>query len=142
MKSTILFRILAFVFLLFAIGHTMGFLTFKPPTPEGSQVQASMDSVHFFSQGKTFSYGDWYRGFGLTATASMLFEAALAWILGGMARRKSPDVTVLGSAFFVWQLPGIVLAWMYFPIPAIVLSALVAVLIAVATWVAPRPASA
>jgi len=141
MKATILFRITAFVFHLFAAGHTFGFLSFKPPTPEGLAVIHAMDSVQFVAQGKAFTYGGWYRGFGLTATVSMLFESFLAWQLGAMARRGSSEVTVLGWGFFVWQLPGLVLSLIYFGVAPMVLSALVAVLIAAATWLSPKPAA-
>jgi len=136
MKPTILFRITAVMFLLFAIGHTFGFLTFKPPTQEGLAVRDAMNNVHFEEQGKIFSYGGFYRGFGLSATASMLFEAFLAWYLGTMARRNSREATAIGWAFFVQQLFGLVLSWFYFGIAPMVLSAIVAVLIGAATGLA------
>jgi hypothetical protein len=136
MKATLLFRITAIMFLVFTAGHTFGFLSFKPPTPEGMAVRDAMDHVHFQDGGADYSYGGFYRGFGLSATASMLFEAFLAWYLGSMAKRKSPEVRVIGWAFFAWQLPGLILSWMYFGPPPLVLSGLVAALIGVATWMA------
>lgn len=105
MKAAILFRITAFVFVLFAAGHTFGFLNFKPPTQDGLAVRDSMDRVHFQVGGKSFSYGGFYRGFGLTATAAMLFQAFLAWHLGSMASRGSADAKVFGWALFAWQIP-------------------------------------
>lgn len=136
MKATILFRITAGLFILFAIGHTFGFLSFKAPTQEGQAVLESMNNVHFEMDGKIFSYGGFYRGFGLSATASMLFEAFLAWYLGSMARRGSPEVKAIGWAFFLWQIVGLVLSWMYFGIPPMILSVLVAGLIGAGTWLA------
>jgi len=136
MKSTILFRITAVLFVIFALGHTFGFLSFKAPTQEGIAVLESMNTVHFEVGHKIFSYGGWYRGFGLSATASMLFEAFFAWYLGGMAKRGRPEVKVLGWAFFAWQLPAVALAWIYFGLPPMVLSILVTVLIATATALA------
>ena len=136
MKAAILFRITAVLFLLFAAGHTFGFLSFKAPTQEAQAVYESMNNVHFTEEGKIFSYGGWYRGFGLSATAGMIFEAFLAWYLGRMARRGAPEVKTLGWALFIWQLPGLVLAWIYFGIEPMILSALVTVLIAIATILA------
>jgi hypothetical protein len=136
MKAAVLFRITAVVFLVFAAGHTFGFLSFKPASQEGLAVREAMNDVHFEVHGKIYSYGGWYRGFGLTATASMLFEAFLAWYLGSMAKRGSRDVAVLAWAFFTWQLPGLMLAWLYFGVAPMVLSALVALLIACSTWLA------
>jgi hypothetical protein len=134
MKPAILFRIAAAFFVLFAAGHTFGFLSFKPPTREALAVRNSMDSVQFEVQGKTFSYGGFYRGFGLSATASMLFQAFLAWSLGNMARRNSRELIPIGWAFFLLQISGLVMAWIYFGIAPMILSALVAALIGIATW--------
>jgi len=136
MKSAILFRIAAVFFVLFAVGHTLGFLSFKPPTPEALAVRNAMDSVHFEAEGKIFSYGGFYRGFGLSATASMLFQAFLAWYLGSMARRNSREVVAIGWTFFLLQISGLVMSWIYFGIAPMILSALVAALIGVATWLA------
>ena len=141
MKATILFRITAVLFLLFAAGHTFGFLSFKPPTQEAQTVFESMNDVHFTAEGKIFSYGGWYRGFGLTITAAMLFEAFLAWYLGSMAKRGAQEVKTIGWALLVWQLPGLVLAWLYFGIEPMILSALVTILIGVATALATTKAA-
>lgn len=136
MKAATLFRITAFVFVLFAAGHTFGFLNFKPPTQEGLAVRDAMDRVHFQVGGKLFSYGGFYRGFGLSATAAMAFQAFFAWHLGSMASRGAADVKTLGWAFFAWQIPGLILSLLYFGIPPTVLSTLVAALIAAAAWIA------
>lgn len=136
MKATILFRITAILFLVFAAGHTFGFLNFKAPSQEGRAVFDAMNNVHFQEEGKIFSYGGWYRGFGLSATFSMIFEAFLAWYLGSMAKRGSKEVAAIGWAFFAWQLPGLALSWIYFGVPPMILSALVAIMIGAATWLA------
>ena len=141
MKATILFRITAVLFLLFAAGHTFGFLSFKPSTQEAQAVFESMNNVHFTAEGKIFSYGGWYRGFGLSNTASMIFEAFLAWYLGSMAKRGTQEVKAIGWALFVWQLPGLVLAWIYFGVEPIILSALVTILIGIATALATTKAA-
>ena len=74
MKATILFRITAVLFLLFATGHTLG-ISFKAPTQEAQAVLEPMNNVHPEVARKIFADGGWYRGFGLSATASMIFEA-------------------------------------------------------------------
>ncbi len=134
MKSAILFRIVAFLFLLFTAGHTFGFLTFRPPNPEAAAVLDAMNTVHFaVGSHQTSSYGNFYRGFGLTISAAQLFSAFLAWQLGAMAKRRSKEVRPLGWAFFLWQLPGLVLSFLYFGIAPMVLGSLVTILIAWAT---------
>jgi hypothetical protein len=49
MKATVLYRIASGLLVLFAVGHTLGFLNFKPPSPEGLAVREAMNNVHFQS---------------------------------------------------------------------------------------------
>src|SRR5262249_55306937 len=86
MKPIVLYRIAAVLFGVFAAGHTIGFLKFRPPTPEGLAVFDAMNHVQFEVKGSKFTYGAFYTGFGLFATLYLLFSAFLAWHLGNMAR--------------------------------------------------------
>ena len=45
MKSKTLYRIAAVLFVLFAAGHTFGFLSFKPSSAAGEAIRAEMDRV-------------------------------------------------------------------------------------------------
>ena len=47
MNATILYRIAAVLLILFAVGHTLGFLSFKPASAEGQAVRDAMNSVRF-----------------------------------------------------------------------------------------------
>jgi hypothetical protein len=137
MKSaTVWFRISAVMLLLFALGHTFGFLTFKPPTEQGMAVREAMTNVHFQVGGKIFSYGGFYRGFGLSATVSMIFECFLCWFLGSLARRHPREIAPIGWALVVQQVAGMVLSLLYFGVPPIVLSAVLTACIVVATLLA------
>jgi hypothetical protein len=134
MSATLLYRISAFVLVLFAAGHTLGFLQFKAPTPEGVAVQQAMDNVSFSMGGKSLTYGDFYRGFGLFCTAYLLFAAFLAWHLGAVARSTPQAIGALGWVFFGLQVIGIVLSWKYFILPPTIFSAVLAVLTGWAAW--------
>jgi hypothetical protein len=127
MSPTLLYRIAALLFLLFAAGHTLGFLKFTPPTAEGVAVRDAMNNVHFQIGRATFSYGGFYVGFGLYVTVYLLFSVYLAWHLGGLASRDPGAIGALGWVFFAVQLASLVLCWIYFSVPPTVLSALVAV---------------
>jgi hypothetical protein len=124
------------VFVLFALGHTYGFLSFRPSSAEGRAVYESMNSVHLVESGRSFTYGGFYRGFGLSATVSMLFWAYLCWHLGELARTNPAAIGTLGWAFFAVQLAGVVLSFLYFGPPPMVLSLLVALLVGLAAWLA------
>jgi len=136
--ATVLYRIAAIIFVLFAVGHTYGFLSLRAPSAEGRAVYGSMDAVHFELSGRSYSYGNFYRGFGLSCTVSMLLSAFLAWHLGQLARSTPTAVGFMGWAFFFLQLPGVVLSFLYFGPPPMVLSALVALLLGCAAWLTGR----
>ncbi len=138
MNATLLYRIAAVLFVLFTIGHTFGFLSFRPASAEGQAVLESMHRVRFEAGGRYSSYAEWYRGFGLSITVSMLFWALLSWHLGELARTAPHAIGVIGWAFFVVQGAGAVMALLYFGPPAMALSVLAAILVGVAAWITPR----
>src|ERR1700719_1383853 len=136
MSATLLYRIPAFVFVLFAVGHTYGFLSLRPPSAEGRAVYDAMNTVRLEVGGKNFTYGAFYRGFGLSCTASMILSAFLCWHLGELARSAPAAIGVLGWAFFAVQVVGVVLSFLYFGLPPMVLSAVVAAIVGVAALLA------
>jgi hypothetical protein len=134
MTPTLLYRIAAIVLLLFAAGHTLGFLTFKPRNADGAAVFDSMNSVRLEVGNGKLTYGGFYRGFGLFCTLYLLFAAYLAWHLGGLARGDPHAIGSLAWAFFVLQLSSIVVSWLYFLPPPAIFSALLAILTGWAAW--------
>ena len=138
MTATVSYRIAAVLFVLFAAGHTVGFLTLTPPTAEALAVRDAMNNVHFEAGGGNFSYGGFYRGFGLYITAYMLFSAFLAWDLGKMAAAYPAAVGTLGWIFFALQIAGLALSLMYFSVPPAIFSALVAICLGWGAWTVGR----
>lgn len=110
MISTVFYRMSAVFLLLFGVLHTIGFLTFKPPTQEGLAVLNSMTNVHFQVNGADLSYGNFYKGFGLIVTIFFLFSAIVAWYLA-----KNQD-RAIGWSLVATQIACLPLAWMYFTI--------------------------
>ncbi len=135
MKATLLYRIAAGLLLFFALGHTFGFLRFKPPNPAGIEVRDAMERVHFDVAGQTFSYGGFYRGFGLTITVYLLFLAVLAWQLGTPAAARTPDLATLEWSLVVVQVATLVLSFLYFSMIPTILSALLTICLAWAAWI-------
>jgi hypothetical protein len=138
MSATWLYRIAAFVFALFALGHTYGFLSLRAPSVEARAVFDAMNTVRFEIGGRSFSYGGFYRGFGLSCTVSMVLSAFLSWHLGELARSAPAAIGALGWVFFVVQLAGVVLSFLYFGLPPMVLSALVAATVGLGAFLAGR----
>ena len=140
MKATWLFRVAAVVFLLFAAGHTFGFLTLRAPTPEGRAVYDAMNQVHFTVHDTDYSYGKFYRGFGLSCSVAMLFSAFLSWRLGTLARELPQAIGALGWVFFAVQVAGVLICLKYFGAVQAIFSAAVAICIGAASWLVRVPA--
>ena len=122
-----LYRLAAGVFVLFAAGHTLGFLGFKPPNAEALAVWNSMMNVRFPVGHASFSYGGFYVGFGLYVTAYLLFSAMLAWHLGALSGRSPEAIGILGWALCGVQVASVVLSAMYFSLAPALLSGILAV---------------
>jgi hypothetical protein len=134
MNATLLYRISAVLLVLFAAGHTLGFLTFKPQSAEGMAVREAMSSVSFDFRGRSYSYGDFYRGFGLFVTAYLLFSAFLAWYLGNAVTRAPAAIVSLAWAFVAVQVVCLLLSVRFFFIAPALLSAAICLCLAWAAW--------
>ena len=139
MNATAFYRIASVLLILFAAGHTFGFLSFKPPSPEALAVRDSMNNVHFQVRESSFSYGGFYKGFGLYVTAYLLFSAFLAWHLGALARSNPQAIGALGWAFCAVQVASLVLSWIYFSAAPAAFSAVVAACLGWAAWLVATP---
>jgi hypothetical protein len=125
MKPTKLYRIAATLLILFGVLHTIGFLRFVPPTPDGQAALAAMNNTHLETTGRTFTYGMFYRGFGLFLTVYLFFCAYIAWYLGDQSRRSLSGIGTLPWGFAAFQLLTLIGSWLYFPAPPIICSAVI-----------------
>jgi len=138
MTAKLVYRIVAIVLVLFTAGHTFGFLSFRPPTAEGIAVYAAMDKVRFAIDGGSYSYGGFYKGFGLMVSAYMVFSVFLAWHLGNASAQRAQSVTALAWAFAALQVACCILGCLYFFLVPIVFSCVVAAGSILAAWLLRR----
>ncbi len=136
--SVRLYRITAIVLLLFAAGHTYGFLNFRAANVEGRAVWDAMNHVPLPVGASTFTYGGFYTAFGLDISLYIAFSAYLAWYLGTLVRRAPQVVLPLSTAFVLLQVGGAVLSWVYFGPVQVISGALVTILLAWATVTLPK----
>jgi hypothetical protein len=68
----------------------------------------------------------------------MILSAFLCWHLGDLARSSPAAIGSLGWVFFAVQVVGVVLSFLYFGLPPMVLSAMVAALVGMAAFMAGR----
>ena len=141
MTSKLLYRIASVLLIVFAAGHTVGFLRFVPPSPEGRAVLESMRNVQFQVGQASLTYDRFYTGFGLFATVYLLFAAFLAWYLGGLAAINPGAVIPLAWGFFALQVASLILSFIYFLMPPVILSGLLTMCTAWAAWVVQRASS-
>lgn len=134
MRPLILYRIASVLFVIFALGHTIGFLSFTPPTSAGLAVRDAMNNVQFRLSGANLSYGHFYLGFGLYISVYLFFSAFLAWRLGSLSAKLPQAIGALGWIFFAVQLAGVALACVCFAAPQIIFSSLVAACLGSAIW--------
>ena len=122
-----LLRACSALLVLFAIGHTLGSLGFAAPTPEGRDVFAAMQAVHFEVHGERFSYGGFYTGFAITITLVKLFLAWLAWKLSTSLGTAPQLARTACFALAALHAATAVVSWLYFSwIPLVMAIALVA----------------
>jgi len=133
-SATLLYRIAAVLLVLFAVGHTVGFLGFKPASADGLAVRDAMRTVQFEFKGASYSYGNFYLGFGLTITAYLLFSAFLAWHLGSVAATSPQSIGALAWAFAALQLACVGLSIAYFFLLPALFSGFVVVCLGWAAW--------
>ena len=138
MKASTLYRIAAVLIVLFAVGHTIGFLQHGPEW-KVEALLASMKSIHFNIQGFNRSYWDFFVGFGFLVTVFLLFAAVLAWQLGSVARETLAQLRTVAWGFAMTFVAITILSWKYFFASPLVLSSLITVCLILAAWLSERP---
>src|SRR5450432_3241656 len=81
MRAKLPLRISSIILFLFALGHTVGFQTFRPTSKQGLEVMEAMRSVPFAFGSATVHWMDLYTGFGLGLSVSGFFSAIVTWRL-------------------------------------------------------------
>jgi hypothetical protein len=137
MSASLFYRIAAGLLLFFALAHTAGMQSSKSASPQASLVRQAMKDVHFSNMGSSNSFYGYYRGFGLSLSAYLLFAAFVAGHLGGLAKRNPAVIAGLGWALFAVQTVLFVLCCLYFFAAPIIVSGLVVLSLGIAVL---RPA--
>lgn len=117
MNAGLLLRLASAISLLFAAGHTLGGLKSWSPIGE-TDVLASMRTFRFDVAGANRSYLEFYRGFGLLLSVSLVMQAVLLWQLASVAKANRGLAQPLIWTFFVASIASGVLTWRFlFPVP-------------------------
>jgi hypothetical protein len=133
MSATLLYRIAAVLLILFAVAHTFGTLIASPPTPEAAGLRDNMNKS-FAVDGKSYSYGNFYKGLAICITVYLLLLAFLAWHMAGTAARHPDAIGGLGWAFCAAKIATTIVAGVYIAAAPMITSALVALVLGLAAW--------
>jgi hypothetical protein len=114
MRAKLPLRLASIVLLLFALGHTVGFLSFRPQSPEALEVLDTMRRVPFDFGGTTVHWIDLYTGFGMTISVSGFVFAILAWRLSTSTAAEAALARVVAWLLCAIQVANIILSLRYF----------------------------
>jgi hypothetical protein len=114
MRAKLPLRISSIILFLFALGHTIGFQTFRPDSQQGLAVMEAMRSVPFAFGSATVHWMDLFTGFGLSVSVSGFFSAIVAWRLSGATTAEIPMARTIAWLLCATQIASIVLSLRYF----------------------------
>ncbi|MGD0359958.1 MAG: hypothetical protein ABSC93_03765 [Bryobacteraceae bacterium] len=114
MRAKLPLRISSIILFLFALGHTVGFQTFRPSSKPGLDVMEAMRSVPFAFGSETVHWMDLYMGFGLAVSVSGFFSAIVAWRLSTASMAEIPLARTIAWLLCATQVAGIILSVRYF----------------------------
>ena len=138
MKASVFYRTAAVLLLLFAVGHTVGFLQSDPKWGVDTLL-ASMRSIHFDVQGFSRTYWDFFVGFGLFVTVFLLLASLVAWQLGSLSAETLAHMRGIAWTLALCFVAITVLSGRYFFIVPIVFSILITVCLIAAAWLSAKP---
>jgi RsiW-degrading membrane proteinase PrsW (M82 family) len=132
MKQSILLRTASVLSLIFCAGHTYGTLNNSSRGPEEAAVFMAMQAYPFNIMGFRRTHWDFYRGFSLLFSVTLLMLTVLLWQLGGMSKSDPARIRPLIAALALGYLGYTVLCGMFFFTAPALLSAMATICIALA----------
>ena len=132
MKPSVLLRFASVLTLIFCAGHTYGALGASLRDPEQAAVFMAMQAFPFEIMGARRTHWQFYRGFSLLFSVTLLLLAVLLWQLARLAKRDPVAVKPFVASLFLAYLGFTLLCGVYFFIAPAAFSAAAAVCLALA----------
>jgi len=132
MKPSIWLRAASILTLFHAILHTAGGMFGSPRNAVQSAARSVVQSLHFDAFGSYRSYWDFYFGFGLVTSVTLLLSAALLWQLASLVKTDSAKARPFLAMLFLAFIAIAVISWIYFFAPPFVFEIAIATCIGVA----------
>jgi len=132
MKPSIWLRIASILTLIHAVLHTVGGMFGDPRNAEQAAARSIVQSHQFDAFGSTRSYWDFYFGFGLVTSVTLLLLAVLLWQLSSLVKTDPAKARPFIAMLFVAFIALAVISWAYFFAPPFVFELIIAACIGVA----------
>jgi hypothetical protein len=136
MTPTLFLRIASVLTVIHSILHTIGGVLSKPKDPEQIAVIETMKSHSFNVMGSMRTFWDFFFGYGLGVTVTLLVQGILFWMLGSLVKTSPAAVRPIVALFFINFAVMSVIAFKYFFIAPGVTELLIAVSLAAAYFTA------
>ncbi len=132
MKPALWLRIASMLTLIHAVLHTVGGMFGAPRNAAQSIALASVQANTFEAFGVTRSYWDFYFGFGIMASLTLLLVTVLLWQLASLVKTDPDKTRPLLVTLFILFVAMSVISWYYFFMPPFVMEIIIAAVIGVA----------
>jgi phosphoglycerol transferase MdoB-like AlkP superfamily enzyme len=140
-KPTLFLRIASVLTFVHCVLHTVGGVFGKPRNGlEEIAVQETMKGHVFNVMGSMRSYWDFFFGYGLGVTITLLIQSLLFWQLATMCKTSAAWTRPIVVLFFFNFVAMSVVVWRYFFIAPAVTELLIAACLAAAYFTAAAPA--
>jgi len=136
MTPTLFLRIASVLTVLHSVLHTIGGVLSKPKDPEQIAVIETMKSHTFNVMGSMRTFWDFFFGYGLGVTVTLLIQGILFWMLGSLVKTSPAVVRPIVGLFAINFAVMSVIVSKYFFIAPGVTEALITVSLAAAYFTA------
>jgi hypothetical protein len=97
----------------------------KPQDPEAQAAVTAMQAHSFNAMGSLRNFWDFYSGFSLIITVTLLLIAVLCWQLGSLAKTQSTLARPMIASLCAAAIGFAILSWFYlFAAPTITITAI------------------
>ena len=120
MKPTFFLRSAAAITLLLGVGHMIGKPWTPSKDPQAGTVVEAMASHRMHVMGFDRSFMDFYVGFGLMLGVYLLAQAALLWMIAGLASSEPVRARQMGAVLLIANVAQTILGGVYlFTLPMV-----------------------
>lgn len=134
MSASSIYKAVAAILVLYALGHTLGFAHVDPRWGVDAPL-AQLKTITFAAQGTPGrTYWGFYVGFGYFCSVLMLLAAVIAWQLGVVPRETLHSLQLMSWSFAAAFVIATVITWRYFFTAPVVFSAIITLGLLAGAW--------